>query len=98
MEHLIYASMLIWGIKCLFDDGYLFHFNKDGVPPWVKKPLTECPPCMSSIWGTMYYWLIQSPTHSAGGWVVFCIMLCGFNYFIVQLIDKERIIIDDDDN
>lgn len=99
MMNLLYASALIWGIKCLFSDGFIFYFNRASWPDWVKKPLLTCPPCMSSVWGTVWFLYItwQYPFH-AGEWIVFCVQLCGLNFFMTKLIDKERIIIEDDNN
>lgn len=28
------------------------------LPEPLAKPLTECPPCQSSVWGTLVYWTI----------------------------------------
>lgn len=28
------------------------------LPEHFAKPLTECPPCQSSVWGTLFYWAI----------------------------------------
>lgn len=27
------------------------------LPEWASKPISECPPCQSSVWGTLVYWL-----------------------------------------
>jgi len=38
----------------------------------IRKPFFECPPCMASIWGTIFYWSIF-----AGGikeWIV-CVLI-----------------------
>jgi hypothetical protein len=90
---LIYASLFIWGIKCLFSEGFIFYFDKSHWPSWVKKPLLTCPPCMSSVYGTL--WFLYMETGGVMAWVQFCVMLCGLNYFITQLISKERIIIEE---
>jgi len=39
---------------------------------YLMKPFFECPPCMASIWGTIFYWSIF-----AGGikeWIV-CVLI-----------------------
>lgn len=91
---LIHATFLIWGIKCLFAPGYLLFFNRESWPDWVKKPLFNCPPCMSSVWGTV--WFISTDASSVTSWVTFCVMLCGINYLLVNFLDNITITINDD--
>lgn len=28
------------------------------LPELLSKPLTECPPCQSSVWGTLIFWAL----------------------------------------
>lgn len=92
---LIYAALLIWGVHCIFSEGYVLHFNRASVPDWLKKPVVDCPPCMSSVYGTVYYFAIIGGLN-VGDWIFFCVQLCGLNYLLVQLLDKSRIIIDEE--
>lgn len=87
---LIIGTTWIWGVHCLFSDGYLL--EQAGVkawnrwPKWATKPLFICPPCMSSIHG-----LIIASAYFGLNWLVFGYMvcLCGLNYILKQLIYPE---------
>lgn len=75
----------------LFDDipKYLF-------PEWIRKPLSQCPPCMSSVYGSSLYWFIVLQVNGLfswsakenlakfGFWVIFCLILACYNKFLQQ--------------
>lgn len=72
------AVFIIVGIWTLFLEGMLLGWLGDffhkTLPVFIQKPLYDCPPCMSSIWGTTIWF-------ASGGdfifWVPFCLALCG---------------------
>lgn len=74
----------VWGVKCLFDEGMLLGFigklMRDKMPSWLSKPLFDCPPCMSSVHGTLVY-LIFYP-EGVFLWFFYIVVLCGVNYII----------------
>jgi hypothetical protein len=74
----------IWGIKCLFAEhmilGTVAVKLRELIPTYITKPLFDCPPCMSSIHGSFIY-LVYSG-RSIQEWILYCILLCGFNYII----------------
>lgn len=50
------------------------------LPELIQKPLTECPPCQSSVWGTLIFWTLW---HEASLlkklllWPLYVLALCG---------------------
>lgn len=65
-------------------------------PSWLRKPLSECPPCMASVYGSVFYWFVVIQVHTLfswsskeflaklGFWVIFCLILACANKFIDQ--------------
>lgn len=52
---------------------------------WIAKPLFDCPFCMPSIHGTIFYALFCWQSNPVYMWPIFCIALCG----LVVLTDKK---------
>lgn len=46
------------------------------LPKNVSHPISECPPCMSSVWGTAMYWLFGPRKLLL--WPFYVLSLCGF--------------------
>jgi len=65
-----------------------------GRPLWQKfilKPTIYCNVCMSSFWGTVYYWLLLQGD-SWRHWIVFCVVCAGAIWLInhiVKAIDRN---------
>lgn len=78
----------IWGIKALFSENMLLESVGDWIrsisPSWVRKPLIDCPPCMSSLHGTAIYWILYP--EGVWYWFFFLIVLCGMNFIIKEMI------------
>lgn len=78
------AALAITGIWTLFQPAMIFGLFGAWLhrlmPQWFCKPVFSCPPCMSSVWGTAFWF-------STGGewtmWPLFCICLCGTMKLIV---------------
>ena len=52
---------------------------------FLSKPLFTCPPCMSSVWGTVIFWVVMPMTiTSAAIWPLYILMLSG----LVALINS----------
>lgn len=77
----------IWGFNYTFKTGEIFgvigdwgrkHFHDN-----VIKPIYDCPYCMSSLHGTIFYLYFLQCGFVL--WVVFCFGLCGF----VAITDKK---------
>jgi|SRR5690606_24363007 len=90
------ASLWIWGIRCLFSEGYILErtgrFIERTFPSWVYYPTLGCCACMSSIHGTLWYWIggaVVLETVNFFVWPVFCVCLCGVNYLLLETIYRE---------
>ena len=109
--HILIVSVWIFGINCLFAKdhffekiGNLFRTETDDIPPqyemnWLTKPLFDCASCMASVHGLLWYFLgFPLCFHDALPLrllIPFLISLCGWNYFLLKLTTKERIIVDE---
>lgn len=82
------ACLFVFGVSTLFSRGYIFGKYGDWlirvIPEWISKPLIGCPPCMSSVYGTLAYLFFINGTLT--GWVVFCICLCGLNTIVLKFL------------
>ena len=72
--------------------------------PWYYKPLFTCITCMSSLWGSAYYWIIslglflgnsETLTISKGMfvslvifWPITCVSCAFLNTLLYKLVDK----------
>lgn len=68
-------------------------------PSWIRKPFSECPTCMASVYGSIIYWFVVLNGPSGffvwavkenlakfGFWVIFCLILaCGNKYLEQKL-------------
>jgi len=92
---LLLNSLWIWGVRCLFSKGMALDtvgdWLEDSYSKWITKPLFGCAPCMSSIHGTIGYFIFVNQGIEL--WPLYCFCLCGLNFIIVKLTSKERIII-----
>lgn len=74
----------------------IFHFVKEYgekiTPKFFHKPLFNCPVCMSSVYGSLFYWsnieihhaIINSYTMII--WVVFCVAVAGLSRLLTKII------------
>lgn len=82
-------ALFIWGIFCLFDDGYILEgpgkVIEATIGSYLAQPLFRCQSCMASVWGVIFYVIAQGIS-----WVIlpYCICLCGFNYILVKIVYK----------
>lgn len=79
---------LIWGIHCLFSDGYLLgevgNLLYHKFPKYITKPAFACPPCMSSLWGFMISVTVYG--FDIPMCILYMICLCGLNFIIKELL------------
>lgn len=101
---IIPASLFIYGFNILFQEGHLLEKQGEWITNKVgerwAKPLINCPICMSSIFGTLIFFLglpisfdIHMPLKM---WIPFVFCLCGFNTIVNKLTSKERVIIEEE--
>ena len=70
------------------------------LPEWVYKPTVGCAACMASVHGLLWFF-IGFPI-GFGEYmqirllIPFLISLCGFNFLLIKLTSKERIIVEDE--
>lgn len=65
------------------------------LPPEIHKPILECPPCMSSVWGTVVFWSLGERELKLDFgkrlllWPLYVLSLCGllraFNLTVLAL-------------
>lgn len=69
---------------------------KPRIPTWLQKPLYACSICMSSIYGTLGYfigvWTVFGghDLKTVIGWPFYVVMLAGLNAIIVNLYPVEN--------
>ena len=64
---------------------YLTRYLKDETVFKIIKPLTDCTPCMASVYGTISF-LLYFPDQSIINWVIWVFALSGFNYLLNKII------------
>lgn len=78
----------IWGINCAFSEGYFLEGAGKVIEKAIGtkpcKPLFLCPPCMSSVWGGLFFWAFANATF----WLLlpYVICLCGINFIIKEYL------------
>lgn len=101
--YILVSSAWIFGVNCLFAKNHLFEkiggWADENLPEWIYKPTIGCAACMSSVWGLLWFFIgLPLCFHDALPLrllIPFLICLCGFNYFLLKLTTKERIIVDE---
>ena len=77
----------IWGLNYACRSGEIFGDPADWMrahaPKWINTPLFDCPYCMSSVWGTIFFviFLWGLPWYL---WVIFCFCLTGLGHLIKE--------------
>lgn len=90
---LLANALFIWGVHGLIrtnkelDDWLTRIAVKYDIPEWVPKPIIDCPPCMSSVYGTGFYVVANGGID--WGLPVYLLCLVGLNFLISQAISKE---------
>ena len=57
---------------------------------WWSKPLILCPPCMASVWGTIFYFIFSLVFFGnvlIFVWPFYVISLSGLNYVVQRYIE-----------
>ena len=89
LTNIVLVVFWIWGIRCLFAENMVLeglgYYLRDKLSLLITKPLFDCPPCMSSVHGTIGY-LYLFPDPNVVQWVAFCIFVCGVNYILKLLL------------
>lgn len=82
-------SLLCMAVFVITRDGMIFNIVRNWFNSFasksVRKPFFECPPCMASVWGTTFYWIIYH--NSVSEWLI-CILICSvFNKVIYSYVE-----------
>lgn len=90
LQSLFITSLFIFGVNCVFSDGFILgpigNWMERKLPNWLYLPLVGCPSCQSSIWGTLFFFVMNQFDFTL--WPIFCISLCGLNTIVSKLISK----------
>ena len=82
IELLLITSLWIWGVHGFFQLSGLSE-GLNWLPSKITKPLWDCPPCQSSVHGTISFALFHHDINLFL-WPVFVFCLCGLNYIIKE--------------
>lgn len=82
----------ITGCKVLLNQTYVsFYINekKYVFPEWVRDPLSECPTCMASIYGSIFYWTMYALNKPVFEnpvifWIIFCVSCAYINTLLAK--------------
>jgi hypothetical protein len=83
IKHIFLCAVFILGLNGLFTPGNIFQSfasRLSKLPVNAQKPLFRCAFCMSSVWGTLWYWALVPKTPEINAWFywpVFCILVAG---------------------
>jgi len=90
---LILNSLMIFGVNALFTEGMIFAKLRNKMLLKIKenylKPLFLCPPCMSSVWGLIGWFVFYN-----GSIILlpfYCLSLCGLVILILNYMPNESI-------
>jgi hypothetical protein len=97
---LFLACLWIWGLRCVFSEGYILEraglWYESRVPEWLYKPTLGCAACMSSVHGSLWYWtwgIVLLPDYGIWirlfVWGCFCVCLCGLNFILLETIYRN---------
>lgn len=88
-QELLIASCLCMGIYNVCRPGMLLHFIgyqiTEHAPEWMRKMTIGCPPCMASLWGSLFYGLVIGLDWQL---LLFVVCLSGLNYFASQFFTE----------
>lgn len=90
---ILLTSFWCWGFHNAFEEGQIFgkigDYLRDNIVDFWLKPLLTCPICMSSIHGTIWYFISQ-PEYSFTSWIMFIVAASGINYVIYNLFQPTE--------
>lgn len=89
IEYIAIGSLCVIGVYAAMGEGMILEWlakllkkisdNKILRP--LRPALYECPICMASIWGTLFWLLIGAPVF----WPVYVFGVAGLNYVLVNI-------------
>ena len=105
LESILITAALIIGIHSITRDGFLLGFverfwkKKPGpfnekesrLRVGISSPISECPLCMSSLWGSLGYLYLVRPEYGIGmigGWLLFVLAVAGIVEIVTSIAWK----------
>lgn len=92
IQWLLITTAWIWGVKAIHTHPFIFwkqaNFVEHHLGKIISKPMFRCPVCMSSVWGTYFFW--YSDQSGIMNWIVFVIALAGIQFLIVEYLYPEN--------
>ncbi len=93
IEIIITISLFCVGLRSITDPGkvmdFVRNFVKEKLPIYIGKPICLCAPCMSSLWGTVIYWVFYgSSIQDIPEWILVTIAASYVNWFLWELLIK----------
>lgn len=91
---LIFNELVILGIVQTTDLDMIFEepakWAKQHISPWIRKPLFECVYCMSSLWGTIVFWIWMQDFTADNLiiWPFYVLALCGLSKLVMDNLVK----------
>lgn len=92
----------VLGCETKLNGDYLFLYNQENeyrFPELVRMPISQCPPCMASVYGSFIWWSFVWLQHDAFSWtfkenfakiffwIIFCVILSCFNKIVYRKTD-----------
>lgn len=100
---LLPTSLFIYGLNIIFQDGHVFEKQGEWITDKLgdkwSKPVINCSICMSSVYGTLWFFIglqLGFDVHMhIKLWIPYVFCLAGLNTIINKLTSKERVILDE---
>lgn len=76
------------GVKVSGSDQHIYLYLKEPIyyfPEWIRYPLSQCPPCMASVGGTLIYWPFILMLGSVYNWSIYPTMAYLFFWVVYML-------------
>ena len=90
LELLLFGTLIIWGVYASIQQGMIFKKYGEWIktlPILLKKPLGDCPTCMSSTFGSVFFW-----TAYFCGWIEYDYILVLYICYVFALAGANYLI------
>lgn len=88
IQYIFITVLWIWGLRAVCSYPFIFYKIADNLEVrlkrWLSKPLFLCPVCMSSIWGTYFFFYFDQS--GIMNLITFIMAVAGVNYLIIEYL------------
>lgn len=92
IEPIITGALCVLGVYASMGEGMILHgleqflvrISDNNVLRPLRPALYECPICMASFWGTIFWLMMGAPLF----WPLYVFGMAGLNYIIVNAVDE----------